>query len=127
MKHLCLAIVFVFASFRLLSAQNNSAGSPPNNHNAHTSTIRGCLGGTAGAYTLASSGTTYELMGNEELLSRVVGKEVKIAGTKESASDVSGGMPGDGAGAASDRGGGTEPTIRVSSVTILSNHCGSGR
>jgi hypothetical protein len=122
MRHLTLSIAFLLASFTMLYAQQDNSGG--SGHNSHNSSVRGCLGGAAGNYTLTSGDTTYELVGNEELLSKLTGKEVKITGPKGSATDIPPGMAGQTGEATSNPTAGAAPTIKVMVATIISDHCG---
>jgi hypothetical protein len=78
-------------------------------------TVEGCVGGAAGAYTLTdSSGKTYQLAGDTSKLGDHVGHDVKITGTVASAA---------GAGAASAAGG--NPTLTIKKVKMVSATCTS--
>jgi Protein of unknown function (DUF5818) len=77
--------------------------------------VEGCLGGSAGNYTLTdSSGKTYQLAGDTSKLGEHVGHDVKITGTVASAA----------AGAAAAAGGAT-PTLTVKKVKMVSSTCTS--
>lgn len=121
MRHVTLTIALLLASFTMLYAQDNSGGS---GHNSRNSSVRGCLGGAAGNYTLTSGDTTYELVGNEELLSKLTGKEVKITFPKGSATDIPPGTAGQSGETTSNPIAGTAPTIKVMMATVISDHCG---
>lgn len=80
-----------------------------------TTGVEGCVGGSAGAYTLTdSSGKTYQLTGDTSKLADHVGHQVKVTGT------VSGAAAGAAAGAA----GGT-PTLNVKKIKMVSATCPS--
>jgi Protein of unknown function (DUF5818) len=110
-------------------ANSNNRGENARSSNADQKTVEGCLRESSGGYTLESkSGTTYRLMGNTDGLSKYVGKEVRIQGTKASASgDTSNGMVSSSGGssgvATSDTSTGTEPTVQVSSANVVSDTC----
>lgn len=77
------------------------------------STIEGCVGGSAGSYTLTdSSGKTYQLAGDTSKLGDHVGHDVKVTGTKASA-----------AGAAASSAAGSTPTITVTKIKMVSATC----
>ena len=96
--------------------------------NADQNSIEGCLRQSSGEYLLESdSGTTYRLKGNTDGLSQYAGKEVRIQGSKGSASDVSTSTSSSSAGstgtATSNPTAGSEPTIQVSSANLVSDTC----
>lgn len=77
--------------------------------------VEGCVGGSAGAYTLTdSSGKTYQLAGDTSKLGDHVGHEVKITGTVASA-----------AGAAAAGAAGATPTLTVKKIKMVSATCTS--
>jgi hypothetical protein len=127
MKRTYILVVFLIASTGVLVAQNNNSGNTSENRHGHNSSFRGCISGSEGGYMLRSGGTTYELVGNQELVSKLVGKEVKISGLEGTGTDVSTGMSGNTGEATTNPSAGTAPTIRVSSATILSDHCTGGK
>jgi hypothetical protein len=74
---------------------------------AATGNVEGCVGGSAGSYTLTdSSGKTYQLAGDTSSLADHVGHQVKVTGTTASAAAA----------------GGT-PTITVKKVKMVSATC----
>jgi Protein of unknown function (DUF5818) len=78
-------------------------------------TVEGCIGGSAGNYTLTdSSGKAYQLAGDTSKLGDHVGHDVKVTGTVASAA----------AGAAAAAGGAT-PTLTVKKVKMVSSTCPS--
>lgn len=77
------------------------------------STVEGCVGGSAGSYTLTdSSGKTYQLAGDTSKLGDHVGHDVKVTGTTASA-----------AGAAAPSAAGSTPTITVTKIKMVSATC----
>ncbi|HEX6802991.1 MAG TPA: DUF5818 domain-containing protein [Terriglobales bacterium] len=83
---------FLFGLVLLVSAAwlqaQNQYPQPGSSHAGASSqtTVRGCLQGSDGNYTLtASNGKTYQLQGDTSKLSAHVGHEVQITGTKASA------------------------------------------
>jgi hypothetical protein len=121
MRNPILIVTFLLSSFALLWAQQpsrSSSGDPSQ------STVHGCLKGGPGAFTLAAhNGTTYELVGDSQQLSKLSGKEVSVSGMKGSASGISAGMSGHTGEATSNPTAGTAPTIRVSSAVKLADQC----
>src|SRR5713101_3739081 len=72
-------------------------------------TIEGCIGGSAGSYTLTdASGKTYQLAGDTSKLGDHVGHDVKVTGTTASA-----------AGGAAAAAGGATPTLTVKKVKMV--------
>ena len=82
--------------------------------------VQGCLSGSDGNYTLTDqSGTSYRLTGDTAKLSEHIGHEVKISGTKSTATATSD----------SDTMGktnGAQQAIQVASVKHISKTCQSG-
>jgi hypothetical protein len=76
-------------------------------------TFEGCIGGSAGSYTLTdSSGKVYQLSGDTSKLGDHVGHDVKVTGTVGSA-----------AGAAAAGAVGATPTLTVKKVKMVSATC----
>lgn len=85
---------------------------------AAANTVEGCVGGSAGNYTLTdASGKTYQLSGDTSKLADHVGHQVRITG------DEGGGAAGAAAGAASGAAGSS--TINVKKVKMISSSCPS--
>jgi hypothetical protein len=125
MRNLLLLTASLFVSFSLLSAQPNPR-SGQSSHDANQSTVRGCLAGAPGAFTLKSdSGTTYEIVGDSAQLSKLAGKEVSVTGSKGSATDISNGESGHTGMGTTQPSAGTAPTIRVTTAAEISDHCGA--
>jgi hypothetical protein len=82
--------------------------------------VEGCLSGSDGNYTLTDqTGTSYKLTGDTAKLSEHIGHEVKIAGTKSSASAT-------GASDTMGQTGGAQQAIEVTSVKHVSKTCKGG-
>jgi len=82
--------------------------------------IEGCLSGSDGNYTLTDqTGASYKLTGDTAKLSEHIGHEVKITGTKSSASAT-------GASDTMGQTGGAQQSIEVSSVKHVSKTCKGG-
>lgn len=76
-------------------------------------TVEGCLGGSAGSYTLTdSSGKVYQLAGDTSKLGDHVGHDIKVTGTAASS-----------AGAAASSAAGATPTLTVKKVRMVSATC----
>jgi hypothetical protein len=84
--------------------------------------IQGCLNGSDGNYTLTDqSGNSYRLTGDTAKLSEHIGHEVKVSGTKSSAT-ATGASEGN-ANSSMGQTGGSQQTIQVSSVKHVSKTC----
>jgi hypothetical protein len=118
---------FLFGLVLLLSAawiqaqsQDPQTGSSHMGAKSGQTTVRGCLQGSDGSYTLTTSkGTMYQLQGDTSKLSAHVGHEVQITGTKASAA-ASTTTPTGGTASA-----GTEETLTVERVKHISATCKS--
>ena len=93
-----------------------------------TGTIRGCLSGSNGSYTLTQDGTgaMFALAGSENKLKNYLNDEVAVTGEITSSNSSSASQDeGDTA-----AGGGAHPaissTLQVTDVKIESKHCSSG-
>jgi hypothetical protein len=77
------------------------------------SSVEGCIGGSAGSYTLTdSSGKVYQLAGDTSKLGDHVGHDVKVTGTVASS-----------AGAAAAGAAGATPTLTVKKVKMVAATC----
>jgi hypothetical protein len=95
------------ASQAAKDAQQTATQTGKDAANAATGNVEGCVGGSAGSYTLTdSSGKTYQLSGDTSGLSDHVGHDVKVSGSMAAASAA----------------GGT-PTINVKKVKMVSATC----
>jgi len=82
--------------------------------------IEGCLGGSAGNFTLTeASGTTYQLSGDTSKLSEHVGHQVRIWGESGNSAAPSTGPSGAGASPAAA----AQPTLNVKRVKMISSSC----
>ena len=88
MKHLVLAALlccglWAFGQSTDPAASPSSSGQSASSSSGGSTTVDGCLSGSAGSYTLTdkASGMTYNLSGDTSKLSAHVGHEVKITGT----------------------------------------------
>lgn len=96
-------------------SQEASAGS------GSDTSVQGCLSGSDGNYMLTEkNGTTYQLSGDTAKLSEHVGHEVKITGSKGSASASTGAGTSPGGKDASSK-----PALQVSFVKHISKTCES--
>ena len=134
MRHVLLFIYVLLLGVTWAVAQNasspsssssspSSAGQMSQSSAGGETTVEGCLSGSSGSYTLTDkNGTAYQLTGDTAKLSAHVGHEVKITGTKSSASAASGAS-----GASSSAAGSTgSQALEVSSVKHVSKTCQSG-
>jgi hypothetical protein len=92
---------------------------------AGETSVEGCLGGAAGAFTLSDkAGTTYQLQlpasADKTKLSQHIGQEVRVTGTMASATPAS---PDKTPSAAGSTSGGQ--TINVSKMDKIADTCGS--
>jgi len=70
-------------------SQTSAPSAAPSDHAAHS--VEGCLGGSAGSYTLTdASGKTYQLGGDTSKLAEHVGHQVQISGTEDSSATSAG-------------------------------------
>src|ERR1700692_4383501 len=82
--------------------------------------VQGCLGGADGNYTLTDqSGTSYRLTGDTAKLSEHIGHEVKISGTKSTATAT-------GESDTMGKTNGAQQAIQVTSVKHIAKTCQSG-
>lgn len=102
--------------------------------NGNEMTVRGCLSGSAGNYTLTSdSGTTYQLAGDTSKLADHVGHTVEIKGTTTSSSSSSstGGSANSGSSTSGNSSGsssgGAQQTLNMTSMKHISTSCNSSR
>jgi hypothetical protein len=80
---------------------------------AAATTVEGCIGGSAGSFTLTdNAGKVYQLSGDTSKLGDHVGHDVKVTGTVASA-----------AGAAASSAAGATPTLTVKKVKLVSATC----
>jgi hypothetical protein len=84
MKKISLAIATLLMALGVAWAQQPSASDSDNNTPANSGsqvTVKGCLGGSAGNFTLlGSDGMTYQLQGDDNQLKEHVGHTVSVTG-----------------------------------------------
>ena len=121
-KTLMLVLVLLVSSAWLTAQEYPQTGSGQSgNAAAGQNTIKGCLQGSNGSYTLtADSGMTYQLQGDTSMLSKHVGHEVQVTGTASGAGSASS-EASPNAGTA----GGTQRTLTVDNVKHISKTCGN--
>jgi len=124
---LLLCVVWAGAQTSPSSSSPSSATQPTSSSSMSQSssdssqTLQGCLGGSAGNFTLtSSSGTTYQLAGDTSKLSDHVGEQVEITGSASSSSTSSGST---GAGSSAS---GTNPSSSSSSPSARASGSMSG-
>ena len=104
------------------SSDQSSMGSSAN------STIKGCLRGSSGNYSLTDdAGTTYQLQGDDSKLGKHVGEEVEVKGSEGAAgsSSSSGMSPSSSAGSTSGASAGK--SFNVTGVKKVSSTCTSSK
>lgn len=102
------------------SSQTSSQSSGAGNE----TTVRGCLSGSSGNYTLTSdSGTTYQITGDTSKLSDHVGHQVEIKGTTSPSSSSPGGAAS--SSGATSQGGASQQTLSMTSMKHISSTCTS--
>jgi uncharacterized protein DUF5818 len=88
------------------------------------SSIEGCLGGSAGNWTLTDqTGKTWQLAGDTSKLGDHAGHQVRITGSEAAGSASSSPSSGAGAGAGAGAAGGAQPTFTVKKVKMVSSSC----
>jgi len=127
LKTLMLGLTLL-CSAAWLQAQDQSPQNPPNSPNSSNgssqTSVKGCLQGSGGNFTLTDqSGTTYQLQGETSNLTDHVGHEVQITGTTSA---------GSGGGANTSQGssqggsqGSSQPMLTVEKVKHISKTCKS--
>jgi hypothetical protein len=124
MKKLFLFTVLglLCASFGWAQQQADQSGAS----SVQVGTIRGCLSGSNGNYTLAqdSSGTMFRLVGNDDQLKGHIGQEVLVTGqlpAGTSAADQGEGSAKNSAGSSA-----SGNMVQVSDVKMVSQTCNTG-
>jgi len=120
---LLLGLSWALAQNSTSSANSSTAAGQTSHASAsREASVEGCLSGSNGSYTLTDkNGMTYQLTGDTAKLSEHVGHEVRITGTRSSAT------PNAGSGTASSTAGGAgSEMLQVSSVKHISKTCKSG-
>ncbi len=101
-------------------SQYPQTGTSQTGTTASQQTVKGCLQGSDGNYTLmADSGTTYQLQGDTSKLSAHVGHEVQVTGSTMSASGSS-------SSTTTQSSATQQPTLSVQSFKHISKSCTSG-
>jgi len=118
-----LSLSCLLAAFA--AAQDTSPSTAPAQGNMQSATtVRGCLSGTAGNYTLTDdqSGAVYALSGNIDNLASEIGHQVEITGQPSAAPSSQDNT------AASTAPSETNPQqmFQVNTVKDVADHCGSG-
>lgn len=118
---LCLSLWGVAQTSQDATQPNPSATSSGN----ASMTVDGCLGGSAGAYTITdkTSGTTYKLEGSTSKMAAHVGHEVQVTGTTSGGSSDSSASS---ASSASAMGGGSQ-TLTVTSFKHVAATCSASK
>ena len=109
----------------------------------NSSSIEGCLSGSAGSYTLTdTTGKTWQLAGDTSKLTEHVGHDVRLTGSEGSgaasgsssgasgssaSSTGAGSSTGTGAGSSGAGASGSQPTFTVQKVKIISSTCPTGK
>ena len=121
-KTVMLVLALLVSSAWLTAQEYPQTGSgQTGNAAAGQHTIKGCLQGSNGSYTLtADSGATYQLQGDASMLSKHVGHEVQITGTPSGPSGSS-----SEANPSAGTSGGTQPALTVDNVKHVSKTCGN--
>jgi hypothetical protein len=88
MKKICLlsAILLLSAGWLMAQSTTSSSSSTSGTEHSMNKTMRGCLGGSAGSYTLTeTSGKEFNLRGDSAQLAEHLGQEVRITGEETKA------------------------------------------
>jgi len=128
MRKLPVATAVLLLALGVAWAQQQPSMSDPNANppNAGSEmTVRGCLGGTPGNFTLlGSDGVTYQLRGNEDQLKKHVGHTVAVTGTVGTGnSATTSATPARRSGTSSAGTTGEERSLSVSSMEHISSRC----
>lgn len=108
------------------SPSSSSSATQSSSDNAQT--VQGCLGGSAGNFTLtSSSGATYQLAGDTSKLSDHVGEQVEITGTAASGGSASSTSPSSSSPSASAGGSMGGQTINVQNVKKIASSCSTNK
>jgi hypothetical protein len=122
MRHLLfLSVLLLGASWA--AAQNYPSQTKTQAGTGGEITVQGCLSSSNGNYMLTDKhGNSFRLIGDAAKLSEHVGHEVKITGTKSSASASTSGE----SSKAGEARGSSQQELEVSSVKHISKTCQSG-
>jgi Protein of unknown function (DUF5818) len=134
MRKLLAATAVLLLALGIAWAQQPPSTSDSNDSNSNTPsnagseiTVRGCLGGSSGNFTLlGSDGTTYQLQGNDDQLKRQVGHTVAVTGTVGTGNSTSSSaaQTNPSGGASAEGTTGEQRTLTVSSLQHISSSCG---
>lgn len=94
------------------------------------SSVEGCLGGSAGNFTISDkSGTTYRLElpqgADATVLNKHIGEEIRVTGTVAGAADTTAASSAGAKPTAGAAGGGGQPSIAVSRIDKVADTCGN--
>ncbi len=126
MKKLLLAAGVVLLSLPFVWAQQSDQSG---DSTARVGTVRGCLGGSDGNYTLTqgTSGTMFRLVGNDDQLKSHIGQEVLVTGQlSEGGSAASSGNQASNLSANSAASSTSGNMVQVSNVKVVSQTCSTG-
>ena len=125
-----MAVLLLALGIAWAQQQPDTSGSNANTPASSGSqvTVKGCLGGSPGNFTLlGSDGTTYQLQGNDDQLKKHVGHTVAVTGTVGTGnSTTTSSTEAAPNGASSTATTGEQRTLSVSSLQHISESCGSG-
>ena len=111
------------------SSNSGSTGTAGAGQN-EAKTIRGCLSGSVGNYTLMEdrSGTIYSLVGADHLMDGQTGHELEVSGLPTAGGTSAAGGAGvtEAAKVDSSNNSPRVNTYKVDSVKMISDHCGTG-
>jgi hypothetical protein len=117
-----LLALSLLASTAWLQAQSQYPQTGSSQTGAGQTTVKGCLQGSDGNYTLTTkNGTVYQLQGDTAKLSEHLGHEVAITGSTTTASNAPSGTPGTQAGSTQQ-----QATLTVENVKHISKTCTPG-
>lgn len=126
MRRAIFLILFCWLGTTVTLAQDAASGAAASNAQAQSApltapqdnTIRGCLSGSTGNFTLTDpNGTQYRLVGNDSALQSEVSHEVELSGTQTQSLDTSNGSGADSVQSAD--------SFQVSGIKNISNDCGT--
>ena len=122
MRHLLLFSLLLLGTCWAAAQDSNQPARPTSEGAQHT--VKGCLSGSDGAYTLTDkTGQNYQLTGDTAKLGDHVGHEIRVMGTVTSASVPPGGESPHGAMGPTST---AQQTIQVASFKHVSKTCENG-
>ena len=124
-KSLMLALILLMSTAWATAQEYPQSGSSQTGTAASgQTTLQGCLQGSNGNYTLtADSGTTYELQGDIDKLSKHDGHEVQITGTPSGAGASSGATNPNAGTSTETQPSPSQQTLTVDTVKHISESC----